>query len=161
MLVRSVWLPLKAIVMNTLSRHGRGGLGALVWVFQDGNLSRLLRLPPLGYVETTLPVILFCVLFGLSMDYEVFLLSPMKEASMTEPATIRGQWPRVCRAGGQIIISAATHRGAGGRVVRIRRHRADQGARARRRAGGGRRRHDRARTAGAGDHVRLLGDWNW
>ncbi|MBA3796834.1 MAG: MMPL family transporter, partial [Chloroflexi bacterium] len=54
--------------------------GALVWIFQDGNLSAVLGFQPLGFVETTLPVILFCVLFGLSMDYEVFLLSRMKEA---------------------------------------------------------------------------------
>jgi RND superfamily putative drug exporter len=78
MLLRSIWLPLKAIVMNTLSITA--AFGALVWVFQDGNLSRLLGFQPLGYVETTLPVILFCVLFGLSMDYEVFLLTRMKEA---------------------------------------------------------------------------------
>jgi RND superfamily putative drug exporter len=78
LLLRSVWLPLKAILMNTLSITA--AFGALVWVFQDGNLSRLLGFQPLGFVETTLPVILFCVLFGLSMDYEVFLLSRMKEA---------------------------------------------------------------------------------
>jgi RND superfamily putative drug exporter len=78
MLLRSVWLPLKAIIMNTLSITA--AFGALVWVFQDGNLSRLLGFQPLGFVETTLPVILFCVLFGLSMDYEVFLLTRMKEA---------------------------------------------------------------------------------
>ncbi len=78
LLLRSVWLPLKAIVMNTLSITA--AFGALVWVFQDGNLSRLLGFQPLGFVETTLPVILFCVLFGLSMDYEVFLLTRMKEA---------------------------------------------------------------------------------
>jgi RND superfamily putative drug exporter len=77
-LLRSVVLPLKAIVMNTLSITA--AFGALVWVFQDGNLSALLGFQPLGFVETTLPVILFCVLFGLSMDYEVFLLSRMKEA---------------------------------------------------------------------------------
>jgi RND superfamily putative drug exporter len=64
--------------MNTLSITA--AFGALVWVFQDGNLSRLLGFRPLGFVETTLPVILFCVLFGLSMDYEVFLLTRMKEA---------------------------------------------------------------------------------
>ena len=78
LLLRSVVLPLKAIVMNTLSITA--AFGALVWVFQDGNLSAPLGFQPLGFVETTLPVILFCVLFGLSMDYEVFLLSRMKEA---------------------------------------------------------------------------------
>ena len=76
-LLRSVVLPAKALVMNTLSLTA--SFGALVWIFQDGNLSGRLGFEPLGFVETTLPVILFCVLFGLSMDYEVFLLSRMKE----------------------------------------------------------------------------------
>ena len=76
-LLRSVVLPAKALVMNTLSIVA--SFGALVWIFQDGNLSGPLGFQPLGFVETTQPVILFCVLFGLSMDYEVFLLSRMKE----------------------------------------------------------------------------------
>ena len=77
LLLRSVVLPAKALLMNTLSIVA--SFGALVWIFQDGNLSALLGFQPLGFVETTQPVILFCVLFGLSMDYEVFLLSRMKE----------------------------------------------------------------------------------
>ena len=77
LLLRSVVLPAKALVMNTLSILA--SFGALVWIFQDGNLSGPLGFLPPGYVETTMPVILFCVLFGLSMDYEVFLLSRMKE----------------------------------------------------------------------------------
>ena len=76
-LLRSVVLPAKALLMNTLSVTA--SFGALVWIFQDGNLSALLGFRPLGFVETTQPVILFCVLFGLSMDYEVFLLTRMKE----------------------------------------------------------------------------------
>ncbi len=76
-LLRSVILPAKALVMNTLSIVA--SFGALVWIFQDGNLSAPLDFQPLGFVETTQPVILFCVLFGLSMDYEVFLLTRMKE----------------------------------------------------------------------------------
>src|SRR4051812_7071472 len=76
-LLRSVVLPAKALVMNTLSIVA--SFGALVWIFQDGNLSAPFGFQPLGFVETTQPVILFCVLFGLSMDYEVFLLSRMKE----------------------------------------------------------------------------------
>ena len=78
LLLRSVILPLKALAMNTLSIVA--SFGALVWIFQDGNLSALLGTRPLGFVETTQPVILFCVLFGLSMDYEVFLLTRMREA---------------------------------------------------------------------------------
>jgi putative drug exporter of the RND superfamily len=76
-LLRSVVLPAKALLMNTLSIGA--SFGALVWIFQTGNLSALLGFQPLGFVETTQPVILFCVLFGLSMDYEVFLLTRMKE----------------------------------------------------------------------------------
>ncbi len=78
LLLRSVILPAKALLMNALSITA--SFGALVWIFQDGNLSAILGFAPLGFVETTLPVILFCVLFGLSMDYEVFLLTRMREA---------------------------------------------------------------------------------
>ena len=78
LLLRSIVLPAKALLMNGLSITA--SFGALVWIFQDGNLSALLGFRPLGFVETTQPVILFCVLFGLSMDYEVFLLTRMKEA---------------------------------------------------------------------------------
>jgi RND superfamily putative drug exporter len=78
LLLRSLVLPLKALAMNTLSIVA--SFGALVWIFQDGNLSALFGTRPLGFVETTQPVILFCVLFGLSMDYEVFLLSRMRES---------------------------------------------------------------------------------
>jgi putative drug exporter of the RND superfamily len=77
LLFHSVFLPLKAIVMNTLSLFA--SYGALVWVFQDGHLERLLRFESLGYVEASLPIIMFCILFGLSMDYEVFLLSRIRE----------------------------------------------------------------------------------
>ena len=78
LLLRSVLLPLKALAMNSLSVLA--SFGALVWIFQDGNLSAVFGTRPLGFVETTQPVILFCVLFGLSMDYEVFLLTRMREA---------------------------------------------------------------------------------
>nr|MBA2247935.1 MMPL family transporter [Chloroflexia bacterium] len=77
LLFRSVILPLKAIIMNVMSILA--SYGALVWVFQDGHLARFLRFTPQGFVEASLPVILFCVLFGLSMDYEVFLLSRIQE----------------------------------------------------------------------------------
>jgi len=77
-LFRSVILPLKAIGMNILSIVA--SYGALVFIFQDGNLSGLFGFEPLGYVEASLPILMFCVLFGLSMDYEVFLLSRVREA---------------------------------------------------------------------------------
>jgi putative drug exporter of the RND superfamily len=78
LLFRSVVLPLKALVMNTLSILA--SYGALVVVFQDGMLAWLLGFEPLGFIEASLPIVMFCVLFGLSMDYEVFLLSRVKEA---------------------------------------------------------------------------------
>ena len=77
-LFRSVVLPLKALLMNTLSILA--SYGALVVVFQDGALAGLLNFEPLGFIEASLPIVMFCVLFGLSMDYEVFLLSRIKEA---------------------------------------------------------------------------------
>ncbi len=73
LLLGSVVLPIKAVIMNMLSVAG--SFGALVWIFQDGHLG----LAPPRPVEPTVPVLLFCVLFGLSMDYEVLMLSRMKE----------------------------------------------------------------------------------
>ncbi len=103
-LLRSVVLPAKALIVNALSITA--SFGALVWIFQDGNLSALLDFAPLGFVETTLPVILFCVLFGLSMDYEVFLLSRMKEVydktGDNREAVIHGM-----ERSGRIVSSAA------------------------------------------------------
>ena len=72
----SVVLPLKAIVMNFLSIAA--SFGALVWIFQDGNLSAVLGFTP-APIDPSLPVLLFCIVFGLSMDYEVLLLSRMHE----------------------------------------------------------------------------------
>lgn len=77
LLLRSVLLPAKAIVMNTLSILA--SYGALVFIFQDGHFQSLLRFRSEGTVEASMPIILFCILFGLSMDYEVFLLSRIKE----------------------------------------------------------------------------------
>ena len=96
--------PAKALVMNSLSILA--SFGALVWIFQDGNLSALLGFVPLGFVETTLPVILFCVVFGLSMDYEVFLLSRMKEA-WDRTGDNREAVARGLERSGRIVTSAA------------------------------------------------------
>ncbi|MER7515966.1 MMPL family transporter [Streptomyces sp. NPDC126499] len=77
LLTGSVLIPLQAVVLNALSLTAM--FGAVVWVFQDGHLSGLLGFTPTGDIETTLPVLMFCVAFGLSMDYGVFLLSRIKE----------------------------------------------------------------------------------
>ena len=78
LLFRSVVLPLKAIAMNLLSILA--SYGALVYIFQEGHFSQLLNFTPPGFVEASSPILMFCALFGLSMDYEVFLLSRVKEA---------------------------------------------------------------------------------
>ena len=73
----SVLVPLKAVVLNLLSLSAT--FGAMVWIFQDGNLSEALNFTATGRLDTTTPILMFCVAFGLSMDYEVFLLSRIKE----------------------------------------------------------------------------------
>ena len=75
-LLRSVLLPLKAVVVNLLSISA--SYGALVWIFQDGHLERALGFTP-GPIQTATPIVMFCLIFGLSMDYEVLLLSRMRE----------------------------------------------------------------------------------
>ncbi|WP_149827510.1 MMPL family transporter [Streptomyces tailanensis] len=77
LLTGSVLIPLQAVLLNALSLTAM--FGAMVWVFQDGHLSGLLSFTSPGSIETTLPVLMFCVAFGLSMDYGVFLLSRIKE----------------------------------------------------------------------------------
>ena len=74
LLLRSVVLPIKAVIMNLVSIAG--SFGALVWIFQDGHL---FGVPP-HPLEPAVPVLLFCCLFGLSMDYEVLLLSRIRES---------------------------------------------------------------------------------
>jgi uncharacterized membrane protein YdfJ with MMPL/SSD domain len=71
-----VLLPIKAVVVNFLSISA--SYGALVWIFQEGHLSGLLNFTP-GPINTTTPIIMFCILFGLSMDYEVMLLTRIRE----------------------------------------------------------------------------------
>jgi RND superfamily putative drug exporter len=100
----SVVLPLKAVAMNVLSILA--SYGALVIIFQDGALSGPLHFQPLGYVEASLPIIMFCVLFGLSMDYEVFLLSRVQEAHL-DGADNASSVARGLEKSGRIITSAA------------------------------------------------------
>jgi RND superfamily putative drug exporter len=73
----SLVIPLKAVLLNVLSLSV--SYGALVWIFQDGHLASILRFTPLGSIDGTQPVLIFAIAFGLSMDYEVFLLSRIKE----------------------------------------------------------------------------------
>jgi uncharacterized membrane protein YdfJ with MMPL/SSD domain len=73
----SILLPIKAVLMSLLSVSA--SFGALVWIFQQGHLSGLLGFTPSGTLVASTPVIMFAILFGLSMDYEVLLLSRVRE----------------------------------------------------------------------------------
>ena len=106
----SVLLPLKATVLNLLSLSVM--FGCLVWVFQDGHLSGLLGFTPTGSIEPSVPVLMFCVAYGLSMDYEVFLLARIKEeherTGDTERAVgegIRRSAPLITAAAGILALS--------------------------------------------------------
>jgi trehalose monomycolate/heme transporter len=73
----SVVLPLKAVVMNAVSLGA--SFGVVTWIFQDGHLSGLLGFTSPGYLDVTQPILMLGIIFGLSMDYEVFLLSRIRE----------------------------------------------------------------------------------
>jgi trehalose monomycolate/heme transporter len=70
-------LPVKAIVMNVLSLGAT--FGVVVWIFQWGHLSHLLQFTATGSIDPTMPILMAAIIFGLSMDYEVFLLSRIRE----------------------------------------------------------------------------------
>ena len=100
----SVVLPVKAIVMNVLSLSAT--FGVVVWIFQEGHLSGLLHFTPSGTIDPTMPILMLAVIFGLSMDYEVFLLSRMRERydiTGDNAAAVAGGLQRT----GGVITSAA------------------------------------------------------
>jgi RND superfamily putative drug exporter len=76
-MLRSVLLPLKALIMTGLSVSA--AFGTVIFIFQYGHFSDLLHFTSNGFIENMIPILLFCVLFGLSMDYEVFLVSRIRE----------------------------------------------------------------------------------
>jgi uncharacterized membrane protein YdfJ with MMPL/SSD domain len=96
----SVVLPVKAIAMNVLSLSA--SFGVLVWVFQDGHLSSALGFTSTGAIEATQPILMLAMAFGLSMDYEVFLLSRVRE-----------QWDRT----GDNTVAVATGLQRTGRII--------------------------------------------
>jgi RND superfamily putative drug exporter len=100
----SVLVPIKALVMNTLSLGAT--FGALVWVFQDGHLSGLLGFESYGAIEVWVPIVVFVFAFGLSMDYEVFLLSRIKEC-YDECGNSNNAVANGLQRSGRIITSAA------------------------------------------------------
>jgi len=100
----SVVLPIKAIVMNVLSLSAT--FGVIVWVFQEGHLSWLLRFTPTGTIDPSMPILMLAIIFGLSMDYEVFLLSRIRErydVTGDNAAAVAGGLQRT----GGVITSAA------------------------------------------------------
>ncbi|WP_229834162.1 MMPL family transporter [Dactylosporangium sucinum] len=116
----SVVAPLKAAVLNALSLSVM--FGALVFVFQQGNLSGLLGFTPTGSIEPSVPILMFCIAYGLSMDYEVFLLARIKESYDrtrdpvgSVPAGIARSAPLVTAAAAVMAVSFAAY--ATGRVV--------------------------------------------
>jgi trehalose monomycolate/heme transporter len=100
----SVILPLKAILMNILSLSVM--YGVIVWVFQEGHLSGLLHFTADGTINPTTPIPLFAIMFGLSMDYEVFLLSRIREHYVATGDNTASIATGLQRTGG-IITSAA------------------------------------------------------
>ncbi|MGG5259784.1 MMPL family transporter [Phycicoccus avicenniae] len=100
----SVVVPVKALVMNVLSLGA--SLGVVVWIFQEGHLEGLLRFTSAGGLENTIPLLVVAFGFGLSMDYEVFLLSRIVElheqGRSTHEAVVLG-----LQRSGRIITSAA------------------------------------------------------
>jgi RND superfamily putative drug exporter len=100
----SLVLPLKAIAMNLLSLTA--SFGAIVWVFQDGRLTSLFAFEPLGTTEASVPVLMFAIVFGLSMDYEVLLLSRIREEYLATGDNSRAVARGLARTG-RLITSAA------------------------------------------------------
>ncbi|MEO3789886.1 MMPL family transporter [Nonomuraea sp. B10E15] len=114
LMTRSVIIPIKATLMNVLSLGVM--FGALVWIFQEGNLSSLLGFTPTGTLEVSIPILMLCVAYGLSMDYEVFLLSRIKEeydrTGDTEHAVAAGlqrSAPLITAAGGILALTFAAY----------------------------------------------------
>jgi putative drug exporter of the RND superfamily len=104
----SVIVPIKALVLNTLSLSAT--FGAMVWVFQDGHLSGLLGFTSTGYLVANMVILMFCLAFGMSMDYEVFLLSRIREewvnSDRTDAANRRAVSLGLARTG-RIVTAAA------------------------------------------------------
>ena len=101
----SVVIPVKALVLNLLSLTAI--YGAMVFIFQDGHLAGVLGFTPTGTIDTSMPVLLFCIAFGLSMDYEVFLLSRIKEEHDRTGDTVASVAAGLERTGPIVTTAAA------------------------------------------------------
>ncbi|MDF2958887.1 MAG: putative superfamily drug exporter [Paenibacillus sp.] len=116
----SLLIPLKATILNILSLSVM--FGALVWIFQEGHLSGLLQFTATGTLEPSIPILMFCIAYGLSMDYEVFIMSRIKEEyertgdnTQAVAAGIQRSGPLVSSAAAILAFTFATY-GTGGVV---------------------------------------------
>jgi uncharacterized membrane protein YdfJ with MMPL/SSD domain len=100
----SVFLPVKAVLMSLISVSA--SFGALVWIFQEGHFADVLGFEPSGAIAAWLPIIMFAILFGLSMDYEVLLLSRIRERYLAHGDNTRAVGEGIGITGG-IITGAA------------------------------------------------------
>jgi len=100
----SLLAPLKASLLNLLSLTVM--FGVLVWGFQEGGLANLLGFTPTGAIEPSIPILMFCIAYGLSMDYEVFLLSRIK-AEYDRTGDVIGSIPRGIAASAPLVTAAA------------------------------------------------------
>ena len=155
----SVVVPIKALVLNVLSLTAT--FGAMVWIFQDGHLSGLLDFTAIGSLAATMPILMFCVAFGLSMDYEVFLLSRIKEEHDISHDNRSSVAIGLERTGRIVTAAAADHQRGVHRVLDVgRRVREAVRHRARARGAHGRVRdplHAGARVHGARGRGELVG----
>jgi len=101
---RSLAVPIKAVLMNAFSLGASYGL--LVWIFQDGHFAHWLGFLPQAGIDPTIPLVMFAVVFGLSMDYEVFLLTRIREEWLRTHDNRRSVLEGVARTG-RTITSAA------------------------------------------------------
>jgi RND superfamily putative drug exporter len=102
---RALVVPVKAVVLNVLSLSAT--FGAMVWVFQEGHFADVLGFTPTGALDVTVPVLMFCMAFGLSMDYEVFLMSSIKEEYDAGAAPNAAVVAGLARTGGLVTSLAA------------------------------------------------------
>ncbi|MCA1727341.1 MAG: MMPL family transporter [Actinobacteria bacterium] len=101
----SVLVPVKAVLLNLLSLTAT--FGAMVWIFQEGHLAGLLDFTATGTLDATSPILMFCIAFGLSMDYEVFLLSRIKEEHDRTGDNLTSVAVGLERTGGIVTAAAA------------------------------------------------------
>ena len=105
LMLGSIVVPLKALVLNVLSLSAT--FGAMVWIFQEGHLSGVLGFTATGTIDLSMPILMFCIAFGLSMDYEVFLLSRIKEEHDLGRDTV-GSVAIGLERTGRLVTAAAT-----------------------------------------------------